>query len=67
MDEHEFILEYSMGVETAYFPTQSKWESDAPDWAKDSWYLIRDELTQWCKEKRIPLRIQDDAYVIFHD
>jgi len=53
MDGHTFIVELTMGVLTVYFPSQSKWDASAPDWAKNQW------------ERVIPLNVEERAWVMF--
>lgn len=65
MDGHKFTVEITMGTLAVYFPTQSKWESQAPEWAKNCWYRVKDDLSDWCKQQRIPMNIQEDAWVDF--
>jgi hypothetical protein len=60
-----FVVELTMGVLTVYFPTQAKWEVAAPAWAKPQWARVHQDLTQWCAQQKIPLRITDDAWVSF--
>jgi hypothetical protein len=33
MDGRQFIIEMTMGVYTAYLPSETKWEQAAPEWA----------------------------------
>ena len=65
MDGRRFVIELTMGVMTVYFPTLAKWQASAPDWAKSQWERVRDDLSDWCDRKKIPLKIQDDAWVEF--
>jgi hypothetical protein len=58
-----FILEYSMGIETTYFPTESAWASSAPAWAVPFWAEIHEQLVRWCAEKRVPLHVEEDARI----
>ena len=65
MDGRCFVIELTMGVITVYFPTQSKWESSAPEWARQHWDRIRADLSAWCQQQKMPLVIEDDAWVQF--
>ena len=65
MDGHEFILEFTMGISTAYLPTESKWESEAPVWAKGTWVSVSEQLAAWCRMQKIPLEITENAWVNF--
>ena len=65
MDGRTFVVELTMGVLTVYFPTQAKWESSAPDWARGEWERVKEELQDWCLQQKIPLVIEDSAWVQF--
>jgi hypothetical protein len=65
MDGRSFVVELTMGVLTVYFPTQSKWQTSAPDWAKQQWERVKGDLSIWCEQKKIPLVIEDHAWAQF--
>jgi len=65
MDGRRFVVEMTMGVLTVYFPTQSKWETSAPDWARHQWERVREDLAGWCQQEKMPLVIEDHAWVSF--
>lgn len=65
MDGKEFTIEMAGGVLTVYFPTLAKWEASAPDWAKHQWERVRADLLVWCEQQKIPLVIEDHAWVEF--
>jgi hypothetical protein len=65
MDGRRFVVELTMGVLTVYFPTLAKWESSAPEWAKKQWERARADLSDWCEHQKIPLVIEDHAWVSF--
>ncbi len=65
MDGKQFTIELTMGVLTVYFPTAPKWQACAPAWAKGKWEQVREELTVWCQKEKIPLVIEDNAWVEF--
>jgi hypothetical protein len=65
MDGKRFVLELTMGVLGAYFPTKAKWEESVPAWAKPHWERVRSDLADWCEDEGIPLHIQDDAWADF--
>jgi hypothetical protein len=65
MDGKRFVIELTMGVLTVYFPTAAKWEASAPDWAKQQWERVRADLSAWCEQQKIPLVIDDQAWVDF--
>ena len=62
---HEGILvfELTMAGKHVYFPSQSRWITQVPDWAKDQWQVYMTACELWCKENRIPISIVDDAHV----
>lgn len=45
-----FALELAMGRLTAYLPTEEAFRLKAPEWARELWPLLHDELRQWCRE-----------------
>jgi len=65
MDGRRFVIEITMGVLTVYFPTKSRWEATAPDWAKPQWERAREDLSAWCLQQNIPLQIEDNAWAEF--
>jgi hypothetical protein len=65
MDGHTFIVEITMGVLKVYFPAPSRWEAAAPDWAKGQWERVHADLNAWCSQERIPLIIEEQAWVNF--
>ena len=65
MDGKQFTIELTMGVLTVYLPTLAKWEASAPEWAKHQWERVRADLSAWCEQQKIPLVIEDHAWVEF--
>ena len=65
MDERRFVIELTMGALTVYFPTPSKWDASAPEWAKGQWERVRSDLAGWCEQRKMPLVIEDQAWVHF--
>jgi hypothetical protein len=65
MDGRRFVVELTMGVLTVYFPTLSKWDASAPEWARGQWQRVRDDLADWCQQQKMPLVIEDHALVEF--
>jgi hypothetical protein len=43
-----FVLELPMGILSANLPSAVTWAETAPDWARDLWPVLHDELMQWC-------------------
>jgi len=67
IDGKRFTIELTMGTLTVYFPTAAKWETSAPIWAKGKWEQVRAELITWCEKAKIPLVIEDNAWVEFDE
>ena len=65
IDDQEFTIEFTMGLLMIYFPTAGKWETSAPAWAKGKWEQVRTELTVWCEKEKVPLVIEENAWVEF--
>jgi len=51
-----------MGVDHVYFPSESKWQKDAPAWAMDKWEDYVKACQNWCSANRVPITITDDAW-----
>ena len=65
MDGKKFSIELTMGVLRAYVPTRPRWEATAPDWARRQWEQVKEDLSAWCHQEKIPLVIDDKAWVAF--
>lgn len=65
MDGRRFVIELTMGQLHAYLPSKETWERDAPDWAKDQWDRVHQDLATWCKGQSMPLSVEDRAWVSF--
>ncbi len=61
--EGKFVVEITMGVLHVYFPAEARWDREAPAWAKGRYVEILAELTQWCATQKIPLTVDDKAWV----
>ena len=57
------VLELSMGVLSAYLPTEAVWRTKAPVWAADLWPVLQSELREWCRANKAELRIDGTAKV----
>lgn len=55
------IFELTMGTMHVYFPDETKWNADAPAWAKDKWQQYVTACSEWAKNNRIPISITDNA------
>ncbi|MCW1913405.1 hypothetical protein OJ996_07465 [Luteolibacter sp. GHJ8] len=65
MDGRQFIIEMTMGVYTAYLPSEAKWEQAAPEWAAGQWERVRADAAAWCEGQKMPLVIEDRAWIHF--
>lgn len=65
MDEHQFVVEITMGKLVVYFPEEKGWEASAPAWAKGQWGRVHADLEAWCAQEKIPLRVEGNAWVQF--
>ena len=62
-DGGQFILELPMGVLSAYLPTELAWKLKSPEWAKNQYFELRQELEAWCKENGAEFCIDETAGV----
>jgi hypothetical protein len=60
----KFTLELPMGIFSAYLPTEAVWVRKAPDWAKNLWPVLRDELEAWCQNNNAEFVIDESATVL---
>jgi hypothetical protein len=58
VDGGRFVVEMTI-------PTQPMWEASAPDWARHQWERVREDLAAWCEQQKMPLIIEDHAWVSF--
>jgi hypothetical protein len=65
LEGRQFTIELTMGVLKVFLPTASKWEALAPAWAKGRWEQVRAALAAWCEKQKIPLVIEENAWVEF--
>ena len=62
------MLMLSVGAATTTgSPTVAKWEASAPKWAEGRWEQVKVSLSSWCEEQKIPLVIEDNAWVEFDE
>lgn len=61
--EGTFVLEMTMGELNVFLPTETVWQEKAPSWAKSHWHTVRAQLEQWCSQQKIPLIVEDHAWV----
>ncbi|MCH8498603.1 MAG: hypothetical protein LAT63_08995 [Marinobacter sp.] len=62
-DGGQFILELPMGVLSAYLPTESAWEAKSPEWARNQYVELKQELEEWCKKNKAKFYIDETAGV----
>ena len=58
-----FVLELTMGVLTAFLPTEEAWRSKAPAWARDLWPVLKVELEAWCEKSKVQFVVDESATV----
>jgi hypothetical protein len=61
--EGSLVIELTMGVLEAYFPTPERWNRDAPTWARARYEELLEALRTWCARQRIPLVVEEAASV----
>lgn len=61
--EGEVVLEMMFIEPHVYFPTDDTWARQAPSWAKTRRAELLGELEQWCAARRVPLTVDDKAWV----
>ena len=57
------VFELTMGTYHLYFPTEKRWTTQVPAWAKNRWQAFLTASERWCAAERIPLSLVDDAHV----
>ena len=58
-----FVLELPMGRLTAFLPTEAEWRKRGPEWARDLWPVLKEELAAWCKANKSDFVIEEHAGV----
>jgi hypothetical protein len=58
-----FILELSMGILSAYLPTETGWPAKSPPWARELWPVLKFELEEWCNRNGARFFIDESAAV----
>lgn len=58
-----FVLELPMGVLSAYLPTEEKWQTRGPSWARDLWPTLKAELEGWCQRNGAKFFVDESAAV----
>jgi hypothetical protein len=57
------VFEMTMGVDHVYFPSQVKWNKDAPEWAKPLWEEYYYACTCWCVQQKMPITLADNTFM----
>lgn len=59
------VIEMTMGGVKGhvYLPSESIWQRQAPEWARPLWPELHAQLTAWCGSERMPLDVEDNAWV----
>lgn len=65
--DYYFSVELTMGILHVYFPEESTWANNAPDWAVGKWSEARDVAKEWADSQNIPFTIDKAAWVDFHN
>jgi len=60
-----FELDLPMGILSAHLPSAVAWAETAPDWARDLWPVLHEELTQWCLDHGADLYVSHAATAIW--
>jgi hypothetical protein len=50
-------------VDHVYFPSQVKWDKDAPEWAKLMWEEYMNECMRWCNNNSVPFTLADNTFM----
>lgn len=58
-----FLLDFPMGVLAANLPSAAAWAEVAPDWARELWPALHEELTAWCLGHDVDLYVSHAATV----
>jgi hypothetical protein len=58
------VIEMTMGVDHVYLPAESVWQRQAPEWARALWPQLHAQLAEWCRREKIPLDVEDAAWVV---
>lgn len=64
-NNHNFILEYPMGIPTLYLPNEQQWKLIAPDWAKEIYNQLETDAIEYCKNNKINLEKSESNYFFF--
>jgi hypothetical protein len=58
-----FVLEMPMGKLTVLLPPEDEWRVRGPDWARELWPLLHDELKAWCEKFDVEFAVYASAGV----
>lgn len=57
------VFELTIGRWHLYFPSEERWAQIAPEWAKPRWAEYHEAAAAWCKARRFPMTVVDDAHM----
>ena len=60
--EGKLVIDMTMGVVRVYFPSEERWNTAAPPWARPRYVEILAALREWCGDKT-PLVVDDSGWV----
>ena len=63
---HNFVLDFPMGIPTLYLPISEQWNLIAPDWAKKIYSQLEIEAIKYCKNNKISF-MQEKSHYFFFD
>ena len=58
-----FALDLWMGKLTAELASEAAWRARGPEWARDLWPVLHEELAEWCKKNGAGLEVAETASV----
>jgi hypothetical protein len=62
-DGGQFVLELPMGVLSVYFPTEAAWKAKSPEWAKNQYFELKQELEVWSLKNKAMFHVDETAGV----
>ena len=63
LEGNQFVVELTMGRLHVYFPSESTWESSAPDWAKGKYLLARTAAEDWSSKNDSDFTVDENAWI----
>lgn len=62
-EEGKLVFECTIAGFHVYFPSKTRWEGTAPEWAKPQWEVYYNACMEWCAKNRIPISLEDDGHM----